>query len=139
MQQLFGTLIFAALIASISAGIQSTAVTGILICGKSPYPFATVELWDKDTLDPDDLMANGTSEHDGGFFLQGNQSELTTIDPELRIFHKCGDPTAKCYKQIIIEIPDDFVTADEKPQKIYQVHTIDLKVVTSTESKICEE
>uniref|UniRef100_A0AC35GIZ9 Uncharacterized protein n=1 Tax=Panagrolaimus sp. PS1159 TaxID=55785 RepID=A0AC35GIZ9_9BILA len=113
MQQLFAIFVFGSFIAAVFAGMQSTAIAGTVTCDGKPEAEAKIELWDKDTIDPDDLMANTTTFSDGGFYLEGKESELTTIDPQVRIFHKCGDRTAKCYKQVTIEIPDEFITDDD--------------------------
>lgn len=41
--------------------------------------------------DPDDLMADGYTDDDGRFELEGDTMEGTTIDPHLKIYHDCND------------------------------------------------
>ncbi|PIO64807.1 Transthyretin-like family protein [Teladorsagia circumcincta] len=41
--------------------------------------------------DPDDVLDQVLTESDGVFKLSGFASELTPIDPELRIYHDCND------------------------------------------------
>uniref|UniRef100_A0A914QAV7 Uncharacterized protein n=1 Tax=Panagrolaimus davidi TaxID=227884 RepID=A0A914QAV7_9BILA len=86
MQKLFAIFVFGSFIAAVSAGMQSTAIAGTVTCNEIPQAAIKIELWDKDTIDPDDLMANTTTFSDGGFYLEGKESELTTIDPEVRMY-----------------------------------------------------
>lgn len=41
--------------------------------------------------DLDDLMDQGESDADGRFSLSGSESEFTTIDPKVNIYHDCDD------------------------------------------------
>ena len=36
-------------------------------------------------------MADGKTDSDGRFELKGSASELTTIDPILKVYHDCDD------------------------------------------------
>uniref|UniRef100_A0AC34FMS8 Uncharacterized protein n=1 Tax=Panagrolaimus sp. ES5 TaxID=591445 RepID=A0AC34FMS8_9BILA len=137
MQKLVASLIFATFIAFIDADIQSTAIQGYINCDGTPASFAKIELWDKDTFDPDDLMTNGTAGKAGNFYIQGKESEVSTIDPELRIYHKCGDENVKCFKVTIIEIPDEFITKGANPKSIYDAGNVNLRILPNKESKIC--
>lgn len=40
---------------------------------------------------PDDLLDSGYTNETGAFSLKGSSSELSDIDPEVRIFHDCND------------------------------------------------
>lgn len=42
-------------------------------------------------LDPDDELAQGYTDSDGRFALQGDETELTTIDVQLKIYHNCNN------------------------------------------------
>lgn len=42
-------------------------------------------------LDPDDIMATNMTDQRGHFFVRGNESEWSTIDPVLIVRHKCND------------------------------------------------
>lgn len=46
---------------------------------------------DEDTFSPDDLLAEGETGSEGGFRLSGATSELGTINPELHVYHRCGE------------------------------------------------
>lgn len=41
--------------------------------------------------DPDDTLDNVFTKSDGAFRVSGSASELTPIDPEVRIYHDCND------------------------------------------------
>uniref|UniRef100_A0A915PZB1 Transthyretin-like family protein n=1 Tax=Setaria digitata TaxID=48799 RepID=A0A915PZB1_9BILA len=76
---------------------QSAGVRGILTCGDKPLANTKVKLWDKDNLVPsagidlDDLLQEGKTNDQGYFELSGYTSELTTINPVLKIYHDCND------------------------------------------------
>ncbi|VDO54532.1 unnamed protein product, partial [Haemonchus placei] len=70
---------------------QSVAVKGRLMCGSQPATNVRVKLLDEDQGDPDDVMDQMLTNSDGLFSLSGSASELTPIDPELRIYHDCND------------------------------------------------
>uniref|UniRef100_A0A914Q215 Transthyretin-like family protein n=1 Tax=Panagrolaimus davidi TaxID=227884 RepID=A0A914Q215_9BILA len=83
-------IIFAAILAYSIAlptfgTLQSAGVMGRLLCQGKPYVNAKVKLYDIDTLDVDDLMAEGKSDKNGEFRLVGNETEYTTIDPKLNV------------------------------------------------------
>lgn len=44
-----------------------------------------------DPGDSDDLLDEGVTDRDGRFKLDGTTRELTTIEPEIRIYHDCND------------------------------------------------
>uniref|UniRef100_A0A0M3IZE1 Transthyretin-like family protein n=1 Tax=Anisakis simplex TaxID=6269 RepID=A0A0M3IZE1_ANISI len=71
---------------------QSVAVTGKFLCGTQPAANYRIKLWEEDRgPDPDDLLAQGYTDNQGQFHLQGGESELTTIDPVFKIYHDCDD------------------------------------------------
>ncbi|VBB34179.1 unnamed protein product [Acanthocheilonema viteae] len=71
---------------------QSVRVKGRLLCGSQPASSILVKLVDKDNgVTSDDLMASSYTDSGGKFDLHGNSYELSTIDPEIRIYHDCND------------------------------------------------
>ncbi|KIH56380.1 Transthyretin-like family protein [Ancylostoma duodenale] len=70
---------------------QSVAVRGKLMCGSQPAANVQVKLLDEDHGDPDDTLDTVVTKADGVFSVSGYASELTIIDPELRIYHDCND------------------------------------------------
>uniref|UniRef100_A0A914YWY3 Uncharacterized protein n=1 Tax=Panagrolaimus superbus TaxID=310955 RepID=A0A914YWY3_9BILA len=139
MHQFFiGVFISGILMAMSSASVQSTAIRGSVVCGRERFGRVRLELWDKDRTDPDDLMMKPVHISYGDTFtLDGKENEISTIDPELRIFHKCGDERARCYKKSIILIPDEYVTKGERPKKIFMAGRIDLRNIKSVDTKEC--
>uniref|UniRef100_A0AC34FLH6 Uncharacterized protein n=1 Tax=Panagrolaimus sp. ES5 TaxID=591445 RepID=A0AC34FLH6_9BILA len=139
MHQVFiAAFIFAIFVAICSASTQSTAIRGSVVCGRERFGRVRLELWDKDRTDPDDLMAKPIHISYGDTFtLDGKEDEISTIDPELRIFHKCGDERARCYKKSIILISDEYVTKGERPKKIFMAGRIDLRNIKSVDTKEC--
>ncbi|OZC09252.1 Transthyretin-like family protein [Onchocerca flexuosa] len=76
---------------------QSVRVRGRLLCGSQPASSILVKLVDKDNgPNPDDLMDSCQTDSGGKFDLQGNSYELSTIDPEIRIYHDCNDYGRAC-------------------------------------------
>ncbi|EJW74425.1 hypothetical protein WUBG_14675 [Wuchereria bancrofti] len=70
---------------------QSAGVRGTLMCGNSPLKNTKVKLWDEDAIDMDDLLEEGRTNAQGHFELSGYTSEITTINPILKIYHDCND------------------------------------------------
>lgn len=71
---------------------QSAAVEGILTCNRRPAANIKVKLYDDDRgIDLDDLMDEGVTDSDGHFMLSGKETELTSIDPKVNIYHDCND------------------------------------------------
>uniref|UniRef100_A0A914YNZ9 Transthyretin-like family protein n=1 Tax=Panagrolaimus superbus TaxID=310955 RepID=A0A914YNZ9_9BILA len=142
MNYFVSAFIFGALIDFSIAGLlsrtQSTAVRGSVICGEKITGTVRLELWDKDRTDPDDLMMKPiTVSYGDTFTVEGKENELTTIDPELRIIHKCGFEGAKCLKKSIILISDQYVTAGATAQKNFNAGQIDLRNIQSTDTTDC--
>ncbi|CAD5215983.1 unnamed protein product [Bursaphelenchus xylophilus] len=116
---------------------QSAAVKGVLKCNGVPASKVKVKLYDVDRTDLDDLMAEGETEDDGSFQLSGRETEYTTIDPKLNIYHKCRDPDALCFKKIEIIIPDDYVSQGKIPKKTFDVGELNLNGEYGGESTDC--
>ncbi|KAH7723189.1 TTR-31 protein [Aphelenchoides avenae] len=118
--------------------VQSAAVKGKLLCNGKPYFNAKLKLYDVDTFpDVDDLMAEGKSDHKGEFRLSGNETELTTIDPKLNIYHNCNDEEKECLRKIQIELPDAFVTQGPVPAKTFDAGILNLSGKFPGETRDC--
>uniref|UniRef100_A0A0N4Z3X9 Transthyretin-like family-containing protein n=1 Tax=Parastrongyloides trichosuri TaxID=131310 RepID=A0A0N4Z3X9_PARTI len=118
--------------------LQSAAVKGKFLCNGEPYFNAKVKLYDVDTLDLDDLMASGTSGHDGLFKLVGNETEITTIDPKLNVYHNCNDEAIECLRKFSIIIPQDYVTKEsDVPEKEFDIGIINLSAQMPGETRDC--
>lgn len=67
-------------------------VKGAFRCGNVPVKNVQVKLIDDDFgSDPDDDLGSGYTNANGEFELSGSTTELTTIDPHLKIYHDCDD------------------------------------------------
>ncbi|KAF8372429.1 hypothetical protein PRIPAC_78858 [Pristionchus pacificus] len=130
------------LIVSASAGLlgftQSAAVRGILMCHDKPAAHVSVKLYDDDSgPDLDDLMDQGESDADGRFSLSGSESEFTTIDPKVNIYHDCDDAFTPCQRRISIYLPSKYVTQGDTPDKVYDAGVIQLAGHFSGETRDC--
>ncbi|CAI5444075.1 unnamed protein product [Caenorhabditis angaria] len=88
----------------IEAKNQNITVKGTTICNKKRIS-AKVELWEKDTLDPDDLLKGTQSSKEGEFSVFGAQDEVTSIAPYLIITHDCNVKKAGCKRISEFPIP----------------------------------
>ncbi|GMT26161.1 hypothetical protein PFISCL1PPCAC_17458 [Pristionchus fissidentatus] len=85
-------VIFALLVALLGfseAKMQNVTVQGIAVCEKYRLPNALVELWEKDTFDPNDLLDSVFTNEQGEFKLKGGEDEIGNIEPFIRVTHKC--------------------------------------------------
>uniref|UniRef100_A0A7I4YQ81 Transthyretin-like family protein n=1 Tax=Haemonchus contortus TaxID=6289 RepID=A0A7I4YQ81_HAECO len=103
---------------------QSIAVDGELRCNGIPATNIKVELYDKEILF-DTKLAEGRTDPNGKFHLEGGKREFTNIDPKLNIYHKCSHAGA-CYRKVSTVIPDSFITEGKTPQQVFHAGTIDL-------------
>ncbi|VDL71309.1 unnamed protein product [Nippostrongylus brasiliensis] len=107
---------------------QSVAVKGKLMCGSQPAVNVQVKLLDEDHGDPDDVMDQVFTKSDGLFNLSGFASELTPIDPELRIFHDCNDHGKPCQREWRIRIPSNYIFSGSQPERPMDLGTMNLEV-----------
>ncbi|VDP15297.1 unnamed protein product [Heligmosomoides polygyrus] len=112
--------------------MQSVAVKGKLMCGSQPAANVQVKLLDEDQGDPDDTLDNVFTKSDGAFRVSGSASELTPIDPEVRIYHDCNDHgkvTFITFEKFLLEEDEKTVRGVLKcgstPAKDVQVKLID--------------
>ncbi|VDK50421.1 unnamed protein product [Anisakis simplex] len=127
-----------ATIATTAFRTQSAGVKGTLLCGDKPLVGARVKLWDDDSgPDLDDLLQDGTTNSEGYFELSGTTSELSTIDPVLKIYHDCDDGIMPCQREVSFEIPDSYVQSGEKVKKFFNIGTINMQIIFERESRDC--
>ncbi|XGW14412.1 hypothetical protein V3C99_000598, partial [Haemonchus contortus] len=116
---------------------QSVAVKGRLMCGSQPATNVRVKLLDEDQGDPDDVMDQVLTNSDGIFSLSGSASELTPIDPEVRIYHDCNDHGKPCQREWIIRIPSNYIYSGAEPERTMDLGTMNLEVELESESQRC--
>ncbi|CAJ0604036.1 unnamed protein product [Cylicocyclus nassatus] len=83
-------LLSAAVLVAVHAKMQNVTVKGTTICNKKRMADVLVELWERDTLDPNDLLDSKTTGKEGEFIVKGGQDEFGSIEPFLRITHTCN-------------------------------------------------
>ncbi|KAF8372775.1 hypothetical protein PRIPAC_79204 [Pristionchus pacificus] len=94
--------------ALLEAKEQNVTVKGIAVCNKRKLANTIVELWDRDTLDPNDLLASVHTNGDGEFMLTGAEDEIGSIEPFVRFTHNCNAKPG-CSRVADYDIPKDFI------------------------------
>uniref|UniRef100_A0A1I7Z514 Transthyretin-like family protein n=1 Tax=Steinernema glaseri TaxID=37863 RepID=A0A1I7Z514_9BILA len=132
------TLCYAGIIPEQFTGQQSYKVTGRLLCGETPASNIRVKLVDDDFgPDPDDDLQSGYTNDEGYFELSGDTTELTTIDPHLKIYHDCNDGIAPCQRRWKFELPNHYITKGNKPHNTLDIGTWNLEAKMPGESHDC--
>ncbi|CAD5214357.1 unnamed protein product [Bursaphelenchus xylophilus] len=118
---------------------QSVAVSGRFMCNGRPANNVKVKLYDNDHFTFDDLMANGFSDANGAFRLQGSANEFTNITPKLNVYHRCNYspliPT--CYQKFSIRIPKEYITRGPVAQRVFDVGTLNLEARYAGQGRDC--
>ncbi|GMT35069.1 hypothetical protein PFISCL1PPCAC_26366 [Pristionchus fissidentatus] len=78
-----------------AAKMQNITVTGLFKCNGKEMENIIVELWDKDTFDPDDLFATTQINSKGEFTVKGGESEIGSIEPYINVLHECNTSAGK--------------------------------------------
>ncbi|CAG9535050.1 unnamed protein product [Cercopithifilaria johnstoni] len=117
--------------------VQSVAVQGILLCEGRPLPDHQIILIDHDKFDPDDIMATNVTDQRGHFFVRGNESEWSTIDPVLIVRHKCNDGGIPCDREWRLGIPVKYISNEGDIQNIMDMGILNAEVVFYGEKRDC--
>uniref|UniRef100_A0A914DXM7 Uncharacterized protein n=1 Tax=Acrobeloides nanus TaxID=290746 RepID=A0A914DXM7_9BILA len=129
---------YTAIIPEQHTGVQSIRVKGKLLCGSEPAKDVRVKLVDDDFgPDPDDDLDSGYTNADGTFELSGDTTELTTIDPHLKIYHDCNDGINPCQRRWKFELPNHYITGGKNPTKTIDIGTWNLEAKMPGESHDC--
>ncbi|XGW02144.1 hypothetical protein V3C99_014302 [Haemonchus contortus] len=122
---------------------QSIAVVGRLVCGTEPAANVKVMLVDEDIelaliawIDPNDVLAEGFSDSNGVFQLEGTTDELTAIEPVLEIYHNCNDGIRGGLRKLRFGLPDQYITAGLNAEKTIDVGVINLELGYKEETRI---
>ncbi|VDD94943.1 unnamed protein product [Enterobius vermicularis] len=112
---------------------KSVTVKGQVGCGDYEVSNVTVELWEKDRADPDDLLNTTTTDKHGKFSVYGGENEIGNIEPYLRIIHSCenGKINPKCTIKDNYKIPKQYVNG------VYDMGIVSLNVVRDEHKKKC--
>ncbi|CAJ0569187.1 unnamed protein product, partial [Mesorhabditis spiculigera] len=103
---------------------------GIAVCQKKRLSNVKIELWDRDTLDPNDLLSTVFTNGDGEFTITGGEDEVGKIEPFIRVTHNCK---TKPYCQRI----GDFEVPQEKIDGTYDMTYLTLDIAVSGEKEKC--
>ncbi|KHJ88351.1 Transthyretin-like family protein [Oesophagostomum dentatum] len=107
---------------------QAVGVYGRLLCGDKPASGVKVKLWDEDTgPDPDDLLAEGVTNANGEFKLQGTESEATDIDPVFKVYHDCDDGIMPGLRKVKFFIPSQYISAGKTPKRLFNIGVLNLE------------
>ncbi|KAK6113571.1 Uncharacterized protein BM_BM17473 [Brugia malayi] len=115
---------------------QSVAVKGKLLCNGEPAANIKVKLYDVD-VGLDDLMAQGRTDKNGEFSLNGTETEITPIDPKLNIYHNCNDGHKDCSRKVSIKIPKSSIVEGEKAGEAFDIGVLNLSSKFPGETRDC--
>ncbi|ULT82798.1 hypothetical protein L5515_018065 [Caenorhabditis briggsae] len=129
----------AVLAADQHTGRQNYRVKGVFRCGTESAKGVQVKLIDDDFgPDPDDDLGNGFTDANGAFELSGHTSELTTIDPHLKVYHDCDDGINPCQRRWKFELPNNYIFSDSDAPKTLDIGIWNLEGVLPGESRDCD-
>ena len=122
----------------VHSGTQSYRVKGQLKCGSQPAAQVRVKLIDDDDgPNPDDLLDQGYTDGQGRFDLSGDTSEITRIDPTLKIYHDCNDGIKPCQRRWKFELPNKYINSGVNPTKMIDIGTWNLEAELPDEERDC--
>ncbi|CAJ0936342.1 unnamed protein product, partial [Mesorhabditis belari] len=122
--------IFAVLALAVTASLQNVTVKGIAVCDKKRMHNVRVQLFDRDTLDPNDLLSEIHTNHNGEFELFGEEDERGWIEPFLRVSHNCH-AKPNCARIGEYEVPRSAIG------DVYDMTYLTLDIVVSGEKEQC--
>ncbi|GMT26265.1 hypothetical protein PFISCL1PPCAC_17563 [Pristionchus fissidentatus] len=117
------------------AKMQNVTVHGIAVCDKHRMPNVLVELWEKDTLDPNDLLDSVHTNKEGEFKLKGGEDEVGSIEPFIRVTHKCKasvKPDKVCSRKTEYIVPKSHINGP-----IYDMTYMTLDIFNKGEKEDC--
>ena len=116
--------------AVLEAKMQNVTVKGTAVCNKRRMPNVQVELWDRDTLDPNDLLATVNTNQEGEFTITGGEDEVGAIEPFIRIHHNCN-AKPNCQRITDFDVPKDKINGE------YDMTYVTLDIVQKGEKEKC--
>ncbi|CAG9534563.1 unnamed protein product [Cercopithifilaria johnstoni] len=113
--------------------VNHVTVTGQLGCGDRALKNVLVELREHDRFDPDDSLNKTASNSKGYFSIYGEECEIGSIEPYLRITHNCEDGvlSENCV------ITDDFPIASNHIGKTYEMGIVSLNIARMNHKRNC--
>ncbi|KHJ98929.1 Transthyretin-like family protein [Oesophagostomum dentatum] len=114
---------------------QAVGVMGKLLCNGKPAKGVKVKLYEKEMMF-DRKLAQGATDANGNFKLSGTAKEISKIDPQLNIYHKCNYK-GLCYKKISIGIPTEYITKGKSANKYFDLGSMDLAMKLKGQTTDC--
>ncbi|CAI5449807.1 unnamed protein product [Caenorhabditis angaria] len=131
--KLLACLLLAACVFECSAYMQNVTVKGVAHWSwEKRLANVKVELWEKDTLDPDDLLATIHTNSEGEFTVFGEQDETHAIAPYLLITHNCNVEKLNCNRI------GQYVVPKEKIGATYDMTYVTLDIKVHGEKEKCK-
>ncbi|KAF8387376.1 hypothetical protein PRIPAC_76518, partial [Pristionchus pacificus] len=123
-------------VSSLAMRQQAVGVEGRVMCGMKPAEGVHVKLWDEDSgPDPDDVLDEGYTDKFGNFRLQGVETELTPIDPVLKVYHDCDDGIMPGQRKLKFKIPNSYISPGGVPRRIFPVGVLNLETIFPGEER----
>lgn len=116
---------------TVLAVMQNITVKGAVMCDKMLMPNAHIELYEKDLLDPDDLLDDTTSNGKGEFEVFGSEDEVLCIEPYVRITHSCKVSKPGCKRVAEYVVPKDKIGG------VYDMTFVTLDIHVDGEKETC--
>ncbi|EPB71824.1 Transthyretin-like family protein [Ancylostoma ceylanicum] len=120
---------------SVSAKLQNITVKGVAVCQKKRMANQHVQLYDRDTCllfqwTPNDLLAEIHTNKEGEFQLYGEEDEVGSIEPFVRIHHSCNAKPG-CTRISEYNVPHDKIGG------VYDMTYVTLDIVVHGEKEKC--
>ncbi|PIO61646.1 Transthyretin-like family protein, partial [Teladorsagia circumcincta] len=110
---------------------QNITVKGVTMCDNRPMENVHVELYEHDILDPNDLLSETHTNSSGEFSVFGEEDEMGTIEPFVRLTHDCKVSKPGCQRI------GDYIVPKDKIDGVYDMSRVALDVVVQGEKEKC--
>ncbi|CDW60715.1 Mediator of RNA polymerase II transcription subun it 22 [Trichuris trichiura] len=112
---------------------QRVQVKGRLFCGDKPASKVTVKLIERDLI-KDDTLAKQETREDGSFHLDGTDDEIGTIEPELKVYHRCNSKHI-CKRRWIIKVPEKYIQLPSATESVFDIGAVNLEIHLKEDKK----
>uniref|UniRef100_A0A8R1DY68 Uncharacterized protein n=1 Tax=Caenorhabditis japonica TaxID=281687 RepID=A0A8R1DY68_CAEJA len=113
------------------AKLQNVTVKGVTMCDGKRVANVHVMLLEKDALDADDNLASAHTNEEGEFELFGEDDEIGSIEPLIRIHHTC-DAKPGC------ERISEYLVPEDKIGGFYDMTYVTLDIKTAEDKIKCQ-
>lgn len=81
-------------------------------------------------------MDDGYTDANGEFRLDGEQTEITPIDPVVKFYHDCNDGLP-CQRKWRFKIPNKYIMSSGDSSKVCDFGTWNLEAIADDEERDC--